>query len=60
MATSFQPRLTSVETLDEDAEVTLADILRETILNLEAVEAELSMVKRRLNEHLKLAARAQM
>ena len=35
--------------------ITLEDIIRETLLNIAGLEAELNRVKRRLLEHLKLA-----
>jgi hypothetical protein len=38
----------------------LADILSETMLNLEMVEGELARVKRRLLEHLELAGRSDL
>lgn len=35
--------------------ITLEDIIKETLLNLAGLEAELQRVKRRLLEHLELA-----
>ena len=40
--------------------ITLEDILRETLLNLETLEADLAAVKRRLCEHLETARGIQL